>query len=741
MIIKNKNITNAQHGFATILIVLLVGLSIGISALGTAYYINMSQKSLVSSHALTNAQSGAWTGVEIFRKYLEVMDTTGISSLNGQSLSLNIQDGRTLQVKNISSEEVGTDSSQFRVTANIQNISEQAKSSSTVQAVYLIDMVSNNSNPTNNTSINAIDIYGDLNVSGGIEIKGGKDAILNIHGNLTSSSNTFTGVSELNVTGDVTLKGGGEEITKIVSNGNVTIGSSKVDSIYAQGTVTLNGGGTVGAIYSNKDVTIPNGNVTLIDTLGNITISSGKSVPTAIAGGYINVKNGSIGTANAKTYINLTGGGEITTAVAGTYIAVDNGSVGTAHAQGNITFKGKSATSLTSGKNITISNGEIGTANALGIISVNGGEIINALAKGNISLASGVWSKISNITTEQIFNCNTQWWSGFISIKAAKINGVNNCPSSNLGVNTSFAPVVTFTINEPIIPTGSTKIVTTSTIKVDANEYLSETNYIFDVDTVGNIIVSVKNIRGITNGTYYLGRKVLKQSKTYLCANINNEVCTINPVGRIGGDQNWDYKPITYNSRTGWSLVDNKSLTPSIAPGILFFYGDVDIGQGTYINTFLATGNITVSIPKVYAPNYADVDLVCNTSYGIPTNVCTSSMVLSKTNIGYIALLAGSYSGTEYVGGDITTTSNAYIYGNIIAGNKFNTNGATSVTGQIVAANLGSSSTTSSSFNSKVTVDLTNIDKTIDDSGDDSGGEKNDSSTTRNTTIKWARYL
>ena len=124
MTIGNKNITNAQHGFATILIVLLVGLSIGISALGTAYYINMSQKSLVSSHALTNAQSGAWTGVEIFRKYLEVMDAAGISSMNGQSVSLNIQDGRTLQVKNISSEELGTDSSQFRVTANIQNISE-----------------------------------------------------------------------------------------------------------------------------------------------------------------------------------------------------------------------------------------------------------------------------------------------------------------------------------------------------------------------------------------------------------------------------------------------------------------------------------------------------------------------------------------------------------------------------------------------------------------------------------------
>ena len=84
------NLPTSQRGFATILIVLLIGLAIGGSALGTAYYLNTSQKSLVSSHALTNAQSGAWTGVEIFRKYLNGLDASGIQALNGQNLTLNI---------------------------------------------------------------------------------------------------------------------------------------------------------------------------------------------------------------------------------------------------------------------------------------------------------------------------------------------------------------------------------------------------------------------------------------------------------------------------------------------------------------------------------------------------------------------------------------------------------------------------------------------------------------------------
>lgn len=103
MTIENKCTPYSQGGFATVLVVLLVGLAVAASALGTAYYINTSQKSLVSSHALTNAQSGAWTGVEVFRKYLNSLDVAGIASLHDQNLTLKVQGGRELKVNNISS--------------------------------------------------------------------------------------------------------------------------------------------------------------------------------------------------------------------------------------------------------------------------------------------------------------------------------------------------------------------------------------------------------------------------------------------------------------------------------------------------------------------------------------------------------------------------------------------------------------------------------------------------------------
>ena len=132
MSVINKKPPNTQSGFATVLVVLLVGLAVAASALGTAYYINTSQRTLVSSHALTNAQSGAWSGVEIFRKYLLSREETDLTKLDGQNLVLNVQDGKELKINNITSTQTSTAPNIYRVTAKVQNISDNSAASSTV---------------------------------------------------------------------------------------------------------------------------------------------------------------------------------------------------------------------------------------------------------------------------------------------------------------------------------------------------------------------------------------------------------------------------------------------------------------------------------------------------------------------------------------------------------------------------------------------------------------------------------
>ena len=116
MMLTNSKSHN-ESGFATILMVLLIGLAIAGSAIGTAYYVNSGKKGLVTSHALTNAKSGAWTGVETFRKYLDELNEVQIKVLHttGQNIEISTSGGRTLKVKVLSVEEVPTGSHKYHV--------------------------------------------------------------------------------------------------------------------------------------------------------------------------------------------------------------------------------------------------------------------------------------------------------------------------------------------------------------------------------------------------------------------------------------------------------------------------------------------------------------------------------------------------------------------------------------------------------------------------------------------------
>lgn len=269
MTIENKYTPYAQRGFATVLIVLLVGLAVAASALGTAYYINSSQKSLVSSHALTNAQSGAWTGVEIFRKYLDILDEAGIASLNEQNLTLKVQgcptakakDCAELKVSNISSIETSNNPKQYRVTASIQNISEKSEASSTIQVVYDINIDENKEEnkeekPQLSSGINALNFYTDVDVSGKVLIKQSNNNPVNINIVGNAKMNEISNIDTLKVTGDLVISNSSTKVNNIYSDGDVTINSpDKINIINTQKSITLNnGGGEVEILLSGKDI-------------------------------------------------------------------------------------------------------------------------------------------------------------------------------------------------------------------------------------------------------------------------------------------------------------------------------------------------------------------------------------------------------------------------------------------------------------------------------------------------------
>ncbi|KAA8733285.1 hypothetical protein F4V57_08650 [Acinetobacter qingfengensis] len=638
MIHSNTKNLHGQQGFATILVVLLVGLALAASMLGTAYYVRSSQNSLVADHALTNVQSGAWTGIEATRQYLETLDKDKLTSLATKTLTLTIPNATTGSLS--TSGEIsayidavtaptGTETA-YQVTATLTNKSNASKAASKVQVIYLVTFGSSSSGTDTtdngtNSGTSVANIYSDFDASGGITItqNGASTAVINVDGNFTTGGVSLTGIKTLNVTGNVTLTSA-TQIPYVYTNGYILLqgGAAITEVGSAKKYITDTSGGTNGSLYADGIITLSNGKTSSADTLSNIIISSWPTLTTGIA-------------------------------------------------------------------------------------------------KGTIT-------------------CPSQWWTNYTSLKAT---GFSSCPSA-------------LTASSSVSATGALVTVSISSKPiVNALTYEDSANYIFSVDSSNNIKVTVQNVSGITKGTYYLATNSSDSyngsSKVYLCA--SGTSCS-NPVGRVASPY-WSYNPITYSSGT-WSLSDTQYANPAIAPGVILFKGNVSMTLGThYVNTILATGNITYGGSIViYAPNYAGATAVCNTSYGMPTNLCSSKTALIPASIGNIALLAGSCADStsvdtcsaNYIGGNITLGASAKVYGNIIAGNLFNTSGSTTIVGGIAAVALGNSSG-GSKVGGSTNIDLTSVSDHTDftpgtpDSGESENTSDNTASTT--ATIKWARYL
>ncbi|HJV06799.1 MAG TPA: hypothetical protein VJ642_05775 [Chromobacteriaceae bacterium] len=76
-----------QQGFATLLIVLLTGLSLTAITMGVMHYIRGAQDAQMTSHAQTQAEIKAWTGVQALSKFLQGSPEPTISAINSITLS------------------------------------------------------------------------------------------------------------------------------------------------------------------------------------------------------------------------------------------------------------------------------------------------------------------------------------------------------------------------------------------------------------------------------------------------------------------------------------------------------------------------------------------------------------------------------------------------------------------------------------------------------------------------------
>lgn len=539
--------------------------------------------------------------------------------------------------------------------------------------------------------------------------------------------------NDLNVRGGITL--------------NVPGGANfNVDGDFSVENASISGIG-LGKLKVTGDITIGSA-VDATEIWGrNITLKGSASVKHAYAFGRLVADGGTVA------------GGAITTKAAtccGNITTEGNAKAKGLHANGKVVLGGSNVNELVEALgdvNITSGGTAYGPINTRQNITAPGGGTATSLeARGNISLVGGSLNS-PGITAVGNISCGNAWYPEYPSLRAG--GAITGC---YMGGARIMNPPPVVNIMNRLDP------VQLSRPTVDAWALRAAANYAFEyVD--GNLTVTVKNVNGITDDTYYV-KGLSSTPREYLCKTIQNNVCT-NPLVPICNSYSASNPCFSVETTNGISKLTIAG--KSLPPGVVWFKGDLHLSNGIYYNTFVATNNITTGGDfKSYALNYASAyktnvsdtvrkNAVCKNEFATdvkstdfaslyPTNYCTSSGVYTPNALGNIGMLAGGFdpaanpsSNTVYSGGYVRLGASNSIYGTIVAGNLLETGGNTNIYGYVSAAGLQMSES-DNVFGGSTMIDVTNLpdgyspNQVPDMSGSSAG-------TTAEARVLWTRYL
>ena len=218
-----------QRGIATVLILLLVGLSLSAAVFGTAHYIRSQQQQDVAAHAQTQAQMKAWTGTELVRQYLQQLQDSGqLAALYAKAPPFDLTlsgDGVTSAVL---ARITASDSTARTVTARLTGVTapdSSAEARAVVEVVYAVGAGSGTAPSQCGTPIRSSTVLrGDVSIRGGTTsfTSGENYTDVAIDGSLTiqnASEAIISGCTK----GDITLSGGGIDANATLSSQNGTI--------------------------------------------------------------------------------------------------------------------------------------------------------------------------------------------------------------------------------------------------------------------------------------------------------------------------------------------------------------------------------------------------------------------------------------------------------------------------------------------------------------------------------------
>ncbi|MGA7439945.1 MAG: hypothetical protein WBW32_17625 [Luteibacter sp.] len=708
-----------QGGMANLLMVLMIGLGMIVTTAGVVHAVRSSQEGQLSLHAITPAQQTAWTGSELVRRYLETLPADTLAALSG-TLAIDGLDGLTASVVRV---DATGSPVVYRIVVNLTGkvaADTGAATAATLQVVYGVTPGNAGTTPggskggTNPATIDTINIYKDLNMTGGIAVLGGQNANLNVQGNVVLDSASITGVNSINATGNVSI-GSGIHVNQVYANGDVTLtGSASVAQVSSLGNVIIQGGASPVLITANGSVTFQGGGATTVKAMGDVLVQ----------GGGITI--GSIATMGNVLWTGS--GGGATSITANGYVVYAGGNTGstTIQAKGDVTLTGGGAHAVTT----------------LGNVTINGfGGVDALLAKGNLNL--NAWASVTGT-----------------------IGGTLTKASPFMSSNVTVSPGLVVTV--PTVDVPSLAPVTLAPQSVDAYALRASSNYAFTV--AGKAIqVTVSGVTGVADGTYFLGSYPFASGRGY-----QDFLCTALVSGTLDASGKGTCLTPATPGRTlcqGQSTVNSclsytngtwKISGRSFARGVIWFEGDLNLDNGYYLDTAIATGNIFTSGSfRLDSPNFAGYAAICTnaTPAGVtldtaqvadfagvyPTAFCdTAKQQLIANPIGNIGLLAGGYVGDTFSGGNIDIGASSVVNGSVIAGNQVNTGGSSTINGFIMSSAQNAADKSPVSWSGSTSLNFAQLPNTYspgtlpcmkDCAASGSSGTANSS------VVQWTRYL
>lgn len=718
--------SGSQRGYATILLILFVATGIVALTLGTLFAVQGAQRGQLAVHAATQAQARTWTAVEAIRQYLLTLSATTAASLTSSIPVTGLAGSVTATVVSNTATSSGR-----RITVDIS--ASGGGSTTTVQAVYDLSPGSGTTSDPGTSNVDVgVNVKGDVSLSGGISFGGGANAKVYVDGNVTIGSVSLTGLNTLCSTGNISI-GSSVVIPNICANGTLTMtGGAGATTATVIGNVTMNSGGTIATLVSNGDVTITNGSITNLSTKGNVTVNCGGC---------------SISNISTEGNVSWNSSANATSIAARNVLSYQGTSSGTA----NISTFGSGASDT-------------------GVVLSTGAGTNNVSSNKNVSVGS--WDTYIRGTLAAKGNLTVS--NNGSHIAAGKYGGtLTGSSTANLATRQAgFDPAVGTVSVAAIAP------LTVTVNHVDAYALKDSANFVFERSSEGKIKVTVKNVSGLTAGTYYVGSYMVgwNQYNNYLCPSVTESGrCpgyatpgpATAPYSRICTGGNYEAGAcITVDSSNNWTVTGT-----TLAPGVAWFDGSVTLTSGgKYYSTIIATKNITTGGSQVlFAPNWVGYNTECLGNFSsapatgtgnnvtitaangplalAPSQYCSTGSYVADT-VGNMVAIAGSYipNTTTYQGGDINLGASTSTYGSVMAGNKVITGGSVSIRGTIIASGDQGSGNNSGSLSGSTSVDMSSAPSTFDPTkvpctvGCSGGGGGGGSGSSGSSSVLWTRY-